>query len=230
MRVLGLETGGQAVSAALVGEEGVLAEAWLGKPQQHCREIIALVDWCLDRAQVTLAEVEALAVSLGPGSFTGLRVGLAAAKAMALALGKRLVGVPTLEALAASAWGFPGLVCPLIFSRPGEVYAAVLRLREDLSVEYVVSPAAWPVGELLGRLPSGEEEVLLIGEAAALVAEAQGRRLPCRVKVGPPTNGRLLASQVASLGRKKIMNGGEDNPLALEPLYLRPPGITLRGG
>lgn len=228
MRVLGLETAGRAVSAALVEGSEVLAEAWLAAPQQHCRELISLVDWCLGKAGTTLAAVDGLAVSLGPGSFTGLRIGLATAKALALAVKKKLVGVPTLEAIAAAAPHFAGIVCPVLPSRPGEVYLAFLRRRGD-SWDYLVPPRALPPRDFPSLLPPGEEKVLLVGEAAPLVASLVEGGAKSRLLVADPVAGRLQAARIAYLGSKKFAAGLADDPLRLEPLYLRPPGITARG-
>lgn len=228
MRVVGLETAGRAVSVALVDGEEVLAEAWLAAPQRHCRELIPLVDWCLLQAGVALEEVDGFAVSLGPGSFTGLRIGLATAKALAQATGKGLAGVPTFEALAAAAGEFCGIVCPVLPSRPGEIYAAFMVRRGDgwayLSPPLALSPAAFPA-----HLPPGEESVLIVGEGAEAVTAAAAGALGPRVAVAAPVTSRLLAAHVAWLGRKKLLAGGDDL-FTLEPLYLRPPGITLRGG
>ena len=224
MRVLGLETTGNAVGAALVSGEEVLAEAWVAGPQQHCRELVPLIDWCLSRAGLTLAEVEGVAVALGPGSFTGLRIGLATAKALALVTGAPLVGVPSLEVAAAAVGAFSGLVCPALWSRPGEVYWALLRKGKE-GWEYLVPPGALGAAALAGKLAEREEEVVLCGEAARAVAEAaaaSGRRL----NLAPATGRRLLAAEVACLGRARLVAGHRDDSLRLQPLYLRPPGIT----
>jgi tRNA threonylcarbamoyladenosine biosynthesis protein TsaB len=228
MRVLGLETAGRAVSAALVNGEGVLAEAWLAAPQQHCRELVPLVDWCLHQAGTTLKEIDGFAVSLGPGSFTGLRIGLAVAKAMALATGKKLAGIPTFEVMAAGVPDPAAIICPVLPSRPGEIYAAFLRRRGE-AWEYLVPPMALPPADLLSRLPPGEERVILLGEAASLVRQKTGASLGPRVTIASPVIGRLLAAQVAYLGREKLAAGAADDPWRLEPLYLRPPGITRQG-
>ncbi|MGB9886144.1 MAG: tRNA (adenosine(37)-N6)-threonylcarbamoyltransferase complex dimerization subunit type 1 TsaB [Moorellales bacterium] len=222
MRVLGLETSGNAVSAALATEE-VVAEAWVAAPQQHCRELVPLVDWCLSRAGLTLADVEGVAVALGPGSFTGLRIGLATAKALALAAGVPLAGVPSLEVAAAAAEVHGGLVCPTLWSRPGEVYWALLRKKSE-EWDYLTPPGALAVAALASELARREEEVWLCGEAAKAVAEAaaSGRRL----RLAPATGRRLLAAEVARLGRARLVAGQRDDPMGLEPLYLRPPGIT----
>lgn len=226
MRVLGIETAGKAVGVALVEGSEVLAEAWVAAPQRHCRELVSLIDFCLRKADLTLGKVDGFAVSLGPGSFTGLRIGLATAKALAQATGKKLAGVPTFEALAVAAGEFAGIICPVLPSRPGEVYAAFVR-RRDGGVIYLSPPFAVPPAALPARLPEGEEAVLLVGEGAPDVVAA-GASHP-RVVVAAPVAGRLLAACVAWLAQEKLAVGGDDLFL-LEPLYLRPPGITVRGG
>lgn len=206
----------------------VLAEAWLAAPQRHCRELVPLVDFCLKKTGLTLDEVEGFAVSLGPGSFTGLRIGLATGKALAQATGKGLAGVSTFEALAAAVGEFAGLVCPVLPARPGEVYVAFLK-RQGHGWAYLSPPLALPPGSVLEHLPPGEEKVLLVGEGAKEVTAATAGSLRPGVAVAAPVSGRLLAAHVAWLGREKLLAGGDDL-FTLEPLYLRPPGITLKGG
>src|SRR5262245_52075822 len=93
----------------------------------HARTLLPLIDAALAAAGVGLRQLDLLAVSIGPGSFTGLRIGLSVAKGLALATGLPVVGVPTLEAYALHVGPRPGLICPVLDARKGEVYGAVFR-------------------------------------------------------------------------------------------------------
>jgi tRNA threonylcarbamoyladenosine biosynthesis protein TsaB len=214
----------------VVTEDAVLAEAWLGAEQQHCRELVSLIDWCLGKAGMGPEGIEGLAVSLGPGSFTGLRIGLATAKALSLATGVPVVGVPSLEAVAAAAGPFPGPICAAVWSRPGEVYAALLAAGDgEDEWEYLLPTSALDPAVLAARLAQYGEEVLVTGEAARAVVEAAASA-GALLKLASPVNRRLTASQVAYLGLRKLAAGRRDDPFRLQPLYLRPPGITRQKG
>ncbi|MFQ5896064.1 MAG: tRNA (adenosine(37)-N6)-threonylcarbamoyltransferase complex dimerization subunit type 1 TsaB, partial [Nitrospinota bacterium] len=109
MIVLGIESAGPQGGVALVGGEGVIAEYVLNVEATYAERLMPAVDRVLQDARVTIAAVEGLAVSIGPGSFTGLRIGLSTVKGLALATGKPVVGVPTLRALA---WSLPYCAYP----------------------------------------------------------------------------------------------------------------------
>ncbi len=127
MRALGIETATSIASVGIVVEDRVVAERSLPMHGSHARTLLPLVDEALAAAGVTLAALDLLAVSIGPGSFTGLRIGLSVAKGLALATGLPVVGVPTLEAYAHTAGPRSGLLCPVLDARKGEVYAAAFR-------------------------------------------------------------------------------------------------------
>lgn len=130
IRVLGIDTATRAGSVAVVGAHGDapperLAEVAHEEELRHAETLLPAIDRCLERAGVGLEVISGFAVSIGPGSFTGLRVGLATAKGLALATGAWVVGVPTLEAYALAAAGRPGPVCVCLDARKGEVYSAL---------------------------------------------------------------------------------------------------------
>lgn len=228
MRILGLETAGRAVSVALTDGGEILAEARVASSQQHCRQLIPLVDWCLSRTGLDLPGVDGIAVSIGPGSFTGLRIGVATAKFLAMTSGKNLVGIPAFHALVENVTGFNGVVCPVLPSRPGEVYAGFFRYRNG-RWEELEPLLALPPGELLQRFPSGPDQVLILGEGAPLVQTAAGPDPGPGVIFAGPVNGRLEAGQVARLGAARLASGDPDDLWRLEPIYYRPPGMLFKG-
>ena len=122
MLVLGIETSSRHGGVAIIGEDRVLCEAVLSVEVTHSERLLPAVDRALDEARITLEGLGGIAVSIGPGSFTGLRIGLSTAKGLAYATGLPLVGVPTLEAMA---WTLPAArwqVCPVLDARKQEVY------------------------------------------------------------------------------------------------------------
>jgi tRNA threonylcarbamoyladenosine biosynthesis protein TsaB len=124
VRALGIETATRIASVGIAGADHVLAERSLPQDRSHARTLLPLIDATLAAAGIGWHALDLIAVSIGPGSFTGLRIGLSVAKGLAMATGLPVVGVPTLEAYAATAGPRPGLVCPVLDARKGEVYAA----------------------------------------------------------------------------------------------------------
>ena len=209
MRLLAVDTSGPVCGVAVTEGEYVLSEFTVRNQHTHSASLMPMVEQALDRAGRTLAEMEALAVVVGPGSFTGVRIGVATVKAMAHASGKPCIPVDALEALAVSSGrmaGRDGLVCPIQDARAGQVYGACFRgstrVMEDRALkleDYLAEAAALAPGDLLftgdGVAPHKERIQELLGEralfaephlgylrpsAAAYIAEIRGERLDYR--------------------------------------------------
>ena len=135
--MLGIDTAGRSGSVALVDETQVLASFYLRQAPPFSSHLMRLVDAVCAQVGCRISDLGGFAVSLGPGGFTSLRVGLATAQGLAMAMGKPLVGCSTFEALVAMAAGWHGIVCPVLEARRGEVYAA-LYCRQEATVREVM--------------------------------------------------------------------------------------------
>lgn len=218
-----------------------LAEVARDTGLAHGAEILSLVDACLERAGLALEDVSLIAVSSGPGSFTGLRVALATAKGLALAGDVPLVGVPTLEALAATvlpSWstgsplGVPDgtVVVACLDARKGEVYAAGFVVREPVWsqpnpwLERLASDAAYPpeafAGVLSGWLGT-DRPGLLVGDGAPRYAAEIVEPLGARVNVLSFPGHAPRGAIVARLGAGLLAHGGPHDRAALVPSYAR---------
>lgn len=211
MLVLGVDSCTARESAALVRDGRVLGEVRLDTGDVASRRLLPAAAFLLESAGVTPAQLDGLAVTVGPGSFTGLRVGLATVQGLALAAGKPCVGVTSLEALGqlGADSGLP--VAALIDALRDEVYAALYDARGG----EVVAPCRERPDEFAARLP---DEVLLVGDGAerwrARLLELRPR---ARLRAEPP----FLAAAVARLGHARLARG-EGVPVdELRPFYLR---------
>lgn len=193
-----------------------LAGRWRYGGGEHCRDLVPWIKGVLDESGIQLQELAAVSVACGPGSFTGLRIGLATAKGLAMALGCALVGVPTLEAMASLAAGAGGIVCPVLPSRRGEVYAACYQWQDGnlkLLTPYWVGPP-----EKLDELLPEVEPVVLVGEASQTCAGILAS-LSREARLLPVPRNYPLALAVAWLGWQKFIRGEVDGP-GLRAIYL----------
>ena len=138
--ILALETATMCGSIAIVAEDKCLAEFSLQTKETHSRRLLAGLDWLFGEASLDWPDIDAIAVSLGPGSFTGLRISLSTAKGLVLASGKKMLGVGTLDGLAAQMFGARQLICPVLDARKNEIYCGLYRCNE----QGIPRPAAGP--------------------------------------------------------------------------------------
>ncbi|MDR7483096.1 MAG: tRNA (adenosine(37)-N6)-threonylcarbamoyltransferase complex dimerization subunit type 1 TsaB [Armatimonadota bacterium] len=228
MRVLAIETSTARGSIALVGAGGLIAEAQAPAPGAHLEWLAGAIADLLAAHDLTAAAIEGLAVSTGPGSFTGVRVGVVTAITWAEATGTPVVGVPTLEAIAAGV-AEEGAAAPLLLAavdvRRGEVAAALFALRGDarrLSPDVVARPADLP--EMLsvpGALPVPDAVVLVAGDALERYGEALLTAAGPGARVAPRGQWWPRARAVGRLGRARLLAGARADPATVQPVYPR---------
>lgn len=212
MLILGLDTSGRTCGAAVVRGELPVAEC-VEVPGSHSARLVPLIARVLAAAGVDRRDLEAVAVTVGPGSYTGLRIGISTARALAFALGVPLVGVSTLEALAHAAGPRPGLVCPVLDARRRRVYAALYRWRGG-EMEAAAPARAVPLADLLAALEG--KEVHFTGEGV----DAYAGELAPAGTLAPPEQRALRPAAVAALGRAALLAGAGGDPAGVLPVYL----------
>lgn len=196
---------------------GLIAETRLNVKTTHSERLMVVVDNILTQSEMGLGDVDAIAVAIGPGSFTGLRIGLSTAKGLSYATGRPIVNVPTLEAFA---WNFSCCrypVCLMLDARRSEVYAAVFRW-EDGEVERVVDAMSIRPADLLKELKG---TVLFAGEGALLYRDTISEVMQERAVFGPPAKMVPSPANVAELGLKKALRGEYAGASETVPLYIR---------
>ena len=235
MKILGIDTAMGDASVALLTNREVIAEKFrsnseaagplrIGKAQStnHAAIILPLVEELLNSVGICMADISGIAVSVGPGSFTGVRVGIATVKGLAYGSGVRVAGVSTLLANAARVGDFDGLICPLLDARKNEVYAAIFsgkkndltRLSDDrvTSVESALS--------LVHRF-ANEMPILFIGDGAVKYETQLRDSFGGRAQICGGDSYASVASSVAAIGYDRLRDSRGDELMALEPIYLR---------
>lgn len=217
--LLSIATSGTAGSVALLWPDGRVVERPLAGGSTRGRALLPTISSLVAETGIARADLGAVAVSLGPGSYTGIRIGVTAAKALAWALSLELVGVSTLEALAreAAALGVPGgtkRLVPAIDARRGEVYAGIFDL-DNLKVARASEDMALAPEKLLGRLGPGDH---VFGTAVAACGEALA---PVRGATSADGPADASASTIARLGAEMLARGEVLDPHDASPTYLR---------
>jgi len=224
MKILSIDTSTESLGVALIEDGRLLlsSEAVLG--MRHSRELMPTVREMLKRASLTIGDIDGFAVSLGPGSFTGLRIGVTAAKTLSLTSGKPVVGVPTLDAIACNAYYYPGTICPIMDAKKQLVYAAIYS-RSRAGLRRRSGYLLLPVKELLKKI---KKKTLFLGDGLNLYGNTIKRTkkekaefAPCRLWLPRPEN-------VAMLGWKRLKRGGKDDGLRMVPLYLHSKECNIR--
>lgn len=225
VHLLALDSSTDTCSVALLADGAVVAEFALYRPRAHSENLVPMIDDVLRYGGLRAAELDAVAVGRGPGSYTGLRIGASTAKGLAAATDARLVAVPSLEAVAAATAAHAeagDLVCAAFDARRDEVYAAAYLVEADRSVRPVDETIALTAEEAAAWLevPS-TRRLWLVGEGAAKIAEAL-ERAGDRPFVRPPANaGGPAAGWVGRLGAARLARGVTEDVALFEPFYLK---------
>ena len=218
MLILAIDTATLVSSVAVASEDRLLAELTTETRLTHSETLMPHIKEVLEIAGVTKDKLDAIAVSIGPGSFTGLRIGLAAAKAMAYALNIPVLAVPTLEAMAARFPVHGVKVCALMDAQKGNVYRALYEWG-DGAPKCLKPIEVLPFDTAIEQCGEEISPVVLMGDivkkkAAKLV-------LPKNVQIAPPPMIMPRAAETAFLGLRRLSSGDTDNLMELEPLYVR---------
>jgi tRNA threonylcarbamoyladenosine biosynthesis protein TsaB len=217
VRILAADTSTKTGSVALVEDALLIAEYTLNVSETHSARLLPTIDRVLTDAGIGINEVDGLAIAAGPGSFTGLRIGLATFKGLALAGNKKLVAVPTLDALASSLAFCAQLVCPMLDARMGEVYAALYRFKGS-SLERISQDLVVTVEDLFREV---DEPVVVSGDGIPLYRDRIVSVLGDRAIFAHPRFWIPRAVNVAAIALPRLERGESDDIDALAPIYVR---------
>ncbi len=215
MLILAIDTTGGVCTAALSEDERIRAEIWLDYKKNHSEGLMPMVDYLLKSSGTDIADVGLFAAVTGPGSYTGIRIGVSAVKAFAQAGGKPCAAVNTLDSLSRNIAHFEGLVCPMIDARRQEVYTAVYRGK--IHDEY----RALPLLELLPQLQG--QKTLFLGDGAVNYKEIIQTEMGEAAVFASPNNSLQRASSACVLACEAAREGALQTAFELEPYYLKKP-------
>lgn len=218
MITLAFDTSSDTLAVALLRDETVTAELLLATGRHHGETLIPAIELLLTSTEMTLDDVELLALTIGPGSFTGLRIGVSTAKGFIMARNIPVVCVSTFEALA---WNVPASrhdLCTMVDARQGKVYAAVYGYDERGARELSV-PGKIDTPD--GILADMKEPTLFIGSGARAYADLIVKTLGKKARILPPSYDHPRAGSIGLIGLKKFREGDTVDPLKMVPDYLR---------
>lgn len=222
MNILMIDTSGPACGVALSRDGKLVCEQELTSGMTHSQRMMPMVDSALSLSGMTIGQIDLFGAVVGPGSFTGVRIGVSTVKALAHASGKPCGGVDALEALAANVTGFDGVVCPILDARAQQVYGAMfeagfppVRRMED---------EAMKLTEYLDRVEATGKRALFLGDGAAAFETLICERMGEKAVFAPMQHAGLrAASALALLAHRAQAGEAMEDGFSLLPLYLRAP-------
>lgn len=223
MRILAVDTASVSASVATLEDGALRSELTVATGQTHARHLMKMIDDALALSSWTLNAVDGFAVTLGPGSFTGLRIGISTVKGLSMATGKPAAGVSSLQALAYQCAFESMAVCALLDGRRGEVYCARYHLLEGHLVpegQEAILPPADVVREI-------DEHAVFTGSGARLYADLFKNRLGDRALFAPPGSDLIRASTVARLALPQLQRKDSGAAQSLMPRYIRKPDAEI---
>ncbi len=221
MKILAIDTSATAASAALCDENKIIGEFFINTKLTHSRTLMPMVESLLANTNVQTSDITAVAVNCGPGSFTGVRIGVAAAKGLAFADDLPCIEVSTLESLAYNVQSANGIICPVMDARCSQVYNALFKC-DGVKPERLCEDRALSIVELSDELKGYNERIILVGDGAELCYNTMKELLP-NVELAPMTVRFQRASSTALIALEKFNNNEVLSAAEIMPMYLRLP-------
>lgn len=223
MKILALDSSSAPASCAVLEDDFLLGEFMIHTSTTHSQTLLPMVESLLKQCETSLDEIDLFAVTSGPGSFTGVRIGIATVKGLAFAQNKPCVGVSTLHSLALNVRLFQGLVVPLMDARRSQVYTAIFR-SDTHCVERVTEDQAISIEELATLLShnASNQPVLILGDGAALHFSYLSNLMD-NLTIAPESLRYQRASSIGLIALQRAQENRTVSSALLEPTYLRLP-------
>lgn len=221
MKILAVDTSATAASVAVAEENKLIGEFSINTALTHSQTLMPMIDELLKNTGTSIDDIEAVAVNAGPGSFTGVRIGVAAVKGLAFSRNLPCISVSTLNSMAYNMLGNDCVVCAVMDARCSQVYNSLFRVKDCL-VTRLTDDRALSLSDLKLELQNIKEKVILVGDGAVLCSEYLGSQLE-NIMLAPFNNRVQTASSVAYAAFEMLKKGETVTPDELMPVYLRLP-------
>lgn len=220
MLLVAIESSGLVASVALMTEDKLIGEYTTNFKKTHSQTLLPMLNEVVKMTGISLEDVDAIAVSGGPGSFTGLRIGSATAKGLGLALDKPLINVPTVDALAYNLYGTQKIICPIMDARRQQVYTGLYTFEGD-TFRVLCPEKAVSIGEIVEEINGLGKEVIFLGDGVPVHKEFIGENIRVSCSFAPPHLNAQRAGALAALGKIYFEEGRLETADAHVPEYLR---------
>ena len=219
MLVLSVDSSYSTATCALIKDDKILAEINLNDKKQHSVILMRLIDSILKEYEIDINDIDAFIISRGPGSFTGLRIGMATLKGLAFASKKPLISVSTLDALAYNSISFQGIICPIMDALRDNIYTCLYK-NENNNLTPLIKEQCLNINELVTILKEQTLPIIFVGDGVTKHKEFLQENIPNSF-FAPNHSNFPKASSVGELGIKKINDGVIENINSINPIYLR---------
>lgn len=220
MKILAVDSSGLVASVAILEDYNLIAEYTLNYKKTHSQTLLPMVDEIVKMTETDLDTIDAIAVAKGPGSFTGLRIGTATVKGLGLALGKPVIGIPTVEGLAMNLYNTKGLICPLMDARRNQVYTGIYRFQNN-QLLVVKDQVAVGIEEIIGALNIIGEDVVFLGDGVPVYKEVIKKYAMVSYSFAPAHVSKQRAGAIAVRAAYYWKKGEFMDAAVFVPEYLR---------
>lgn len=220
MRILAIDSSSMVATVAVTTDGVLNAEYTINHKKTHSQTLLPMIDEICKTIELDMETVDAIAISGGPGSYTGLRIGSATAKGFGLALGKPIINVPTMDALAYNMFSSNYIVCPIMDARRGQVYTGIYRFR-GTKMEIIKEQCIMMIDELIYELDKIGMPVMFLGDGVDTQREKIENKMGTEHHYAPASMNRQKASSLAALAELYYKNGKYESAAEHKPEYLR---------
>ncbi len=220
MKILALDSSGLVASVAVTEDDNLLGEYTINYKKTHSQTLLSMLDEVAKMIELDLKTVDVIAVSAGPGSFTGLRIGSATAKGLALALDKKIVSVPTVDALAYNIWNCTDVICPLMDARRQQTYTGLYTF-EDGRMQTLLPQCVVQIEEIINKVNDMGKPVVFLGDGVPVFADFIAQHCKVPYQYAPAHCNKQRAASVAALGAILYGEGKAEPAAEHKPDYLR---------
>lgn len=220
MKVLAIDTSSIVATVAIIEDEKLLGEIVINHKKNHSEKLMPNIRYLLEESDIDIREIDLFGVSIGPGSFTGIRIGVATMKALAQVGHKPIIGISTLEGLVYNLNPGKALICPILDAQRNQIYTSLYRWEKtkllSLEEERAIGAKEW-----IEKLKERKEDIFLLGDGVAKFGELFKESLGERISIVPASLRMPRASSIASLALEKAVRGEVSNYKDISPHYIR---------